>query len=152
MAAVCREGRSKSLVHVILNLYPEEYASYVDAFYQEDKKRERRRNLEEVTWPDFFSFLKSLNQFRALLMGLTMSLTDRDTSKPRHWTANLTSSNTPFLCSDAITGPPSIRSVWCRPNMAPRFWKIRHIHDSREIKTKKKCYPGLFFGGTRNLF
>ena len=49
MAAVCREGRSKSLVHVILNLYPEEYASYVDAFYQEDKKRERRRNLEEVT-------------------------------------------------------------------------------------------------------
>ena len=46
---MCREGRSKSLVHVILNLYPEEYASYVDAVYQEDKKRERRRNLEEVT-------------------------------------------------------------------------------------------------------
>lgn len=49
MAAVCREGRKKILVHVILDLYPEEYASYVGEFYQEDKKRERRRNLEEAT-------------------------------------------------------------------------------------------------------
>ena len=48
LPCVEREGK-KILVHVILDLYPEEYASYVGAFYQEDKKRERRRNLEEAT-------------------------------------------------------------------------------------------------------
>ena len=30
------------------------------------------------------------------------------------------------------------------PNMAPRFWKNRHIHDSREIKTKEDKTKGVF--------